>query len=156
MRVFDTSGSAARTWSGREVCDILSKKEFFYSAAAMLPEITDEEVDDMFEEACEQITRRTLRLCVEEGGWREIMLENGRKLYANVISKTVQWRKPFDEACFRDSSGVDVETFVTFALQQNLLIRGPYSSFVAMKPEDFWPHAETFLRQKIDADFKSE
>ena len=156
MRVFDTGGSATRAWSGREVCDILSKKEFFYAAAAMLPDIADDEVDDMFDEACEFISRRTLRLCVEEGGWRELQLENGRHLYANVISRTVQWRKPFDESSFHDSSGVDIETFVIFALQQNLLIRGPYSSFVTMKPEDFWPHAETFLRQKIEADFKIE
>lgn len=156
MRVFDTSGNTTRAWSGREVCEVLSKKEFFYAAAALFPDITEEEVANMFDEACETVTARTLRLCVEEGGWRELALSDGRKVYVNVISRTVQWKKPYDASCFHDSSGVDIETFVVVALQQDLLIRGPYSGFAGMKPEDFWPHAETFLRQKLEADFKEE
>lgn len=146
LRVFDPQ--QIRVWSGREVCDILSKKEFYYSCLSMYPAISEEEVDSMFQEACDLITKRTLRACVEEGGWREVLLEEGKIVYANVHTKKLQWRKPYDEASFRDSSGVEIDTFVSMALQQNLLIRGPYSSFLSMVPSEFWPHAETFLREQ--------
>jgi hypothetical protein len=154
MRLFDQH-SHLRGWSGREVCELLSKKEFYYAAASLYPSVSEEEVGMMFEEACDVITRRTQRQCIEEGGWREIMLENGRVAYANINTKSVQWRKPFDASCFHDASGVDIETFTAIVLQQNLLIRGPYSSFVSMNPEDFWPHAETYLRQKMEAEVVS-
>ena len=172
LRIFDAF--QLRSISGREVSEVLSKKEFFYACSAILPSISEYEVDEMFNEACELIRKRSLRACVEEGGWREVLLENGRKVHVNINMKRAQWRAPYTEHSYFDSSGVDIETFVAVVLQQNLLMRGyfhpflyqwcayltfiypvrrPYASFInAMRPEDFWPHAATHLKQKLEAE----
>lgn len=122
VRIFDTH--KARLISARDVCELLQQKEFYYACLAVHPAISDEEVEAMFQQACEMISAKSLRACAEEGGWREVILENGIKVYANVNHQKLQWTKPFEASSFRDSSCCDIDTFIAVVMQQNLLTRG--------------------------------
>ena len=120
--IFDASQT--RIYSGKDVIELLQQKEFYYTCLNIFPGVSQEEVDEMFRYSCELITMKSMRACVEEGGWREIILSNGRFIYVNVIRKRIQWRKPFEEKSFRDFSTCDIDTFIAVVLQQNLLLRG--------------------------------
>ena len=79
VRIFDLED--VRNWSGKEVCEVLSRKEFRQACHTILPGVSEEETDLMFDEACQAVTRRSLRACVEEGGWRQlVVVDHNRKV----------------------------------------------------------------------------
>jgi hypothetical protein len=121
-RIFDAQH--IRIYSGKDVVELLQPKEFYYACLSLFPGLTDEEINAMFQYSCEIITAKSLRACIEEGGWREISLSSGKTLYVNVNRKRLQWKQPYHPSSFRDSSSCDIETFVSVALQQKLLFRG--------------------------------
>ena len=126
------------------VAEAMRRKDFYKVCGIINKTLTQEQMDEMFDEACVWSHKALLR-CLEFV-WYRCQDERGRDYYFNTLTSKSQWSKPYHTKTYVCSE-IEVDAFVYVMLSYDVMPKSHFVELMHVSPKDLWPNADVFLKQ---------